>query len=115
MDLPFLARLRTGAGCTVNAGPDRINGPGFVRRKLVEPVRPVALLHGMSKPSPFRYFKTSPEIIRLAVMLYVRYPLSLRNVEDLLHGRGIEVSLETVRFAVLDCSDNTILISAASR
>lgn len=34
----------------------------------------------MPHPSPFRYFKTSPEIIRLAVMLYVRYPLSLRNV-----------------------------------
>jgi putative transposase len=48
--------------------------------------------------SPFRYFKTSPEIIRLAVMLYVRVPLSLRNVEDLLHERGIEVSHETVRF-----------------
>ena len=52
----------------------------------------------MTKPSPFRYFKTSPEIIRLAVMLYVRYPLSLRNVEDLLHERGIEISHETVRF-----------------
>ena len=34
--------------------------------------------------SPFRYFKASPEVIRLAVMLYVNYPLSLRNVEDLL-------------------------------
>ena len=33
--------------------------------------------------NPFRYFKTSPEIIRLAVMMYVRYPLSLRNVEGL--------------------------------
>ena len=52
----------------------------------------------MSKPNPFRYFKTSPEIIRLAVMMYVRFPLSLRNVEDLLHERGIEVSHETVRF-----------------
>ncbi len=48
--------------------------------------------------SPFRYFKTSPEIIRLAVMMYVRFPLSLRNVEDLLHERGIEVSHETIRF-----------------
>jgi len=48
--------------------------------------------------NPFRYFKTSPEIIRLAVMLYVRFPLSLRNVEDLLHERGIEISHETVRF-----------------
>ena len=46
---------------------------------------------------PFRYFKTSPEIIRLAVMLYVRFPLSLRQVEDLLHERGVEISHETVR------------------
>ena len=52
----------------------------------------------MTKHSPFRPFKTSPEIIRLAVMLYVRFPLSLRNVEDLLHERGIEISHETVRF-----------------
>ncbi|MCC0022856.1 MAG: IS6 family transposase [Hyphomicrobiaceae bacterium] len=51
----------------------------------------------MTKHSPFRYFKTSPDIIRLAVMLYVRFPLSLRNVEDLLHERGIEISHETVR------------------
>ena len=52
----------------------------------------------MTKRSPFKSFKTSPEIIRLAVMLYVRFPLSLRNVEDLLHERGIDVSHETVRF-----------------
>jgi putative transposase len=52
----------------------------------------------MTKPSPFRYFKTSPEIIRLAVMMYVRFPLSLRNVEDMLHERGIDVSHETVRY-----------------
>ena len=51
----------------------------------------------MSQRSPFKYFKTSPEIIRLAVMMYVRFSLSLRNVEDLLHQRGIEVSHETVR------------------
>jgi len=31
-------------------------------------------------------------------MMYVRYPFSLRNVEDLLHERGIEISHETVRF-----------------
>jgi putative transposase len=43
----------------------------------------------MTKRSLLRYFKTSPEIIRLAVMLYVRFPLSLRNVEDFLHERGI--------------------------
>jgi len=52
----------------------------------------------MTKKSPFRYFKTSPEIIRLAVMMYVRFPLSLRNVEDLLDERGIDVSHEAVRF-----------------
>ncbi len=52
----------------------------------------------MTKPDPFRYFKTSREIIRLAVMLYVRFPLSLRNVEDLLHERGIDVSHEAVRY-----------------
>ncbi|CAN1522397.1 DDE domain containing protein [Rhabdaerophilaceae bacterium] len=52
----------------------------------------------MSKARIFRYFKTSPEIIRLAVMMYVRYPLSLRNVEDLLHQRGIDITHETVRF-----------------
>ncbi|WP_413243730.1 IS6 family transposase [Sedimentimonas flavescens] len=50
------------------------------------------------KPDPFKGFHSSPEIIRLAVMLYVRFPLSLRNVEDLLHERGIEISHETVRF-----------------
>jgi len=47
--------------------------------------------------NPFRYFKTSPEIIRLAVMMYIRFPLSLRQVEDLLHERGIDISYETVR------------------
>ena len=52
----------------------------------------------MAKRDPFKYFKSSPEIIRLAVMLYVRFPLSLRIVEDLLHERGIDVSYETVRF-----------------
>jgi putative transposase len=48
--------------------------------------------------NPFRYFNSSPEIIRLTVMMYVKYPLSLRNVEDLLSERGIDISYETVRF-----------------
>lgn len=34
--------------------------------------------HG--KNGPFKYLKTSPEIIRLTVMLYVSFLLSLRNV-----------------------------------
>lgn len=33
-----------------------------------------------------------------AVMMYIRYPLSLRNFEDLLHERGIVIARETVRF-----------------
>ena len=48
--------------------------------------------------NPFRYFNSSPEIIRLAVMMYVKYPLLLRNVEDLLSERGIDISHETIRF-----------------
>src|ERR1700683_3703868 len=47
--------------------------------------------------NPFRYFNSSPEVIRLVVMMYVRYPPSLRNVEDLLAERGIDISHETVR------------------
>ena len=56
----------------------------------------------MSRPrkpaSPFKRFNSSPEVIRLVVMMYVRFPLSLRNVEDLLFERGIDISHETVRF-----------------
>ena len=48
--------------------------------------------------NPFRYFNSSPEVIRLAVMMYVRYPLSLRQVEDLLCERGIDICHETVRY-----------------
>jgi putative transposase len=48
-------------------------------------------------PEPFRWFDSSPEVIRLVVMMYVKYPLSLRNVEDLLHERGIDICHETVR------------------
>jgi putative transposase len=47
--------------------------------------------------NPFRYFNSSPEVIRLTVMMYVRYPLSLRQVEDLLFERGIDICHETVR------------------
>ena len=49
-------------------------------------------------PSPFKRFNSSPEVIRLVVMMYVRFPLSLRNVEDLLAERGIDICHETVRF-----------------
>ena len=53
----------------------------------------------MTQPqSPFRYFNSSPEIIRLVAMMSVKYPLSLRNLEDLLAERGIDICHETVRF-----------------
>ena len=52
----------------------------------------------MTKRDPFKYFKTCPELIRLAVMMYVQFPLSLRNVEHFLHVRGIDISQEPVRF-----------------
>ena len=52
----------------------------------------------MSKAAnPFQYFRSSPEVIRLVVLMYVRYPLSLRNVEDILFERGIDLCHETVR------------------
>ena len=47
--------------------------------------------------SPFRYFNLSPEVIRLVVMMYVHFPLSLRNVQDLLFERGIDICHEAVR------------------
>lgn len=52
----------------------------------------------VNSTNPFRCFNSSPEVIRAAVMLYIRYPLSLRNVEDLLFERGIDICHETVRF-----------------
>ena len=48
--------------------------------------------------NPFRYFNSSPEVIRLAVMKYIRYPLSLRQVEEMLFERGIDICHETARF-----------------
>jgi len=46
----------------------------------------------MTKRRLFCYFKASPEIIRLSFMMYVWFPLLLRNVEDLLHERDIGIS-----------------------
>ena len=48
--------------------------------------------------NPFLYFNSSQEVIRPTVMMYIRYPLSLRQVEDLLFERGIDICHETVRF-----------------
>jgi putative transposase len=43
-------------------------------------------------------FKTAPEINRLAMMIYIRFPLSLHNGDDLLHEHRIGISHETVRY-----------------
>ncbi len=72
-------------------------GEGSVKGTWLERGSVPAQGRQLTQPSPFKYFKTSPEVIRLAVMLYVRFPLSLRNVEDVLHARGTEVIHETVR------------------
>lgn len=53
--------------------------------------------HRTKPTGPFRYFNSSPEVIRLVVMINVRFPFSLRNVEDLMYERGIDISHETVR------------------
>ncbi len=45
--------------------------------------------------NPFRYFNSSPEGIRLTVMMYIRYPLSLRQVEDLLFERGLDSQIKS--------------------
>ena len=50
----------------------------------------------VTKRSPLRSFKTSQEIVRLAAMHCIWFPLFLRNVEDLLHEGGIEISQETL-------------------
>jgi len=45
----------------------------------------------------YKRHRFPPEVIRQAVWLYFRFTLSLRDVEDLLAERGIDVSYETVR------------------
>ncbi len=44
----------------------------------------------------YRRHRFPAEIIAHAVWLYYRFPLSFRDVEDLLAERGIEVSFQTV-------------------
>jgi hypothetical protein len=47
--------------------------------------------------NPFRGFDSSPEVIQMVVLLSVRFPLSLRKVEDLAFERGVDIRHETVR------------------
>ena len=47
--------------------------------------------------SPFGYFNSSPEVLRPVVMMCIRLPLSMRNVENLPFERGIDLCHETGR------------------
>jgi len=71
---------------------------GTVRRKLADAGRADLQLRRIIKRFLFHFFKTRAEIFRLGVMMYTRFPLSLKNVEDLLHERGIDITHEIVRF-----------------
>src|SRR3981081_1026068 len=46
---------------------------------------------------PFRYFDSSPEVIRLVGMMYLKHPPPLRNVEVRFAERGMDICHETVR------------------
>lgn len=71
---------------------------GLARQTWLETTRWTDQHLLMTKPNPFKWFNTSLEIIRLAVIMYVRFLLSLRNVEDLLHERGVDGNHETLRY-----------------
>ena len=82
------AGKRRPAGDTTRAGvvtPRWACGPAFGR-----------ITEQMKKISYARY-RFPPEIIHQAIWLYLRFSLSLRDVEDLLAERGLAVSYETVR------------------
>ena len=82
--------------CWVSIGA--IAAGGLVRLKL-QAGQGAGQKGEMTTPAkPFRYFHSSPEVIRLVVMMCVRFPLSLRNVEDLLFERGVDICHETERF-----------------
>ena len=49
------------------------------------------------KPLSFKRHRFPADVIRHAVWLYFRFSLSLRDVEEMLAARGIEVSYETIR------------------
>jgi hypothetical protein len=81
------------------AGAGKANGAVALdqRRAGIACCQGAPMFRPKKPASPFRYFNSSPEIIRLAVLMYVRFRLSLRNVEDLLFERGIDICHETVR------------------
>lgn len=71
---------------------------GFVRVTRLVAGRAAACPARMANRDPVKYFRSSPEIFRLAMLPCVRLPLFPRTVEDLLHVRGIDIGHKTVRF-----------------
>lgn len=71
---------------------------GTVSKDPVEPGRAALWRPVMRRRDPFTYFRSGPEIIRLAVMMDTGFPRSLCNVRDLLHERGADVSHKSGRY-----------------
>ena len=63
------------------------------------------------QPISFKRRRFPPEVIRYAVWLYFRFTMSIRDVEEQLAGRGIEVSREAIRCGVINFGP---LIAAAA-
>ena len=53
-----------------------------------------------TRPWSFKGYRVPPDEIKHAVWLYFRFTLSLRDVEEMLAQRRIEVSYETIRYWV---------------
>jgi transposase-like protein len=49
------------------------------------------------KPLSFKRHRFPADVIRQAVWLYFRFSLSLRDVEELMAARGVDVTYETIR------------------
>src|SRR4051794_6573867 len=49
------------------------------------------------RPLSYAGYRFPPEIIQHAIWLYLRFALSLRDVEELIAERGIDISYETIR------------------
>ena len=80
--LEFKTKLHFGAHGAVTGGVHTIKADRLeLGRKLPQPLP----MH-----NPSRYFNSSPEVIRLTVIMDIRYSLSLRQVEDVLFERGID-------------------------
>ena len=78
--------------------PKPVQPRGHCQKKPdFDDIRTFSYCSGTKNKHPLSCFKPSPEIIRLAVIMYVRLPLSFRNVEDLFHERGIDICHGTVR------------------